>query len=43
MKKIKTYSWMVLGLGLFLVLVSILILTVEFVNVSQNGGIAIIG
>ena len=43
MKKIKTYSRIVLGLGLFLVLVSILILTVEFVNVSQNGGIGIIG
>ena len=43
MKKIKTYSRIVLGLGLFLVLVSILILAVEFVNVSQNGGIGIIG
>lgn len=43
MKKIKTYSRIVLGLGLFLVLVSFLILAVEFVNVSQNGGIAIIG
>lgn len=43
MKKIKTYSLMVLGLGLFLVLVSILILAVEFNNFSQNGGIAIIG
>ena len=43
MKKFRTYSYVVLGSGLFLVLVSILILAIEFINVSQNGGIAIIG
>lgn len=43
MKKFRTYSYIVLGSGLFLALVSILILAIEFINVSQNGGIAIIG
>ena len=43
MKKFRTYSYVVLGSGLFLALVSILILAIEFINVSQNGGFAIIG
>ena len=43
MKKFRTYSYIVLGSGLFLALVSILGLVIKFVSISQNGGFGIIG
>ena len=43
MKKFRTYSYIVLGSGLFLVLVYIIALAVKLVTILQNGGFGIIG
>lgn len=43
MKKFRTYSYIVLGSGLFLALVYIIALAVKLVTISQNGGFGIIG